>query len=398
MLPFLSIIALSARLNHVAYMTGPFQLTKDFVMPIDGDFNDFSHDQGENGNKSDDSGDEHEDDEPTSTRPPAGTPPDKPLEPFRIKHRWPRGYWGGPNIFLRTALFSSSKSAPGECMPGYLASLGHTNIKARGPRLNQWDLDVFMAALEACQDGKTLDMAPRELLRSMCRGESSRDIDALKASCKRLHECYIDASIRYQTMLAKRSWCGRLFDTFECIGVPMSTGRTRERIRISLDPKLGWFVRDDYTWFNIHDRKLLRQHRLAAGLHAIYSTNATAYSYPLERLRDLLGVAARSGEFDRLLKAALGFLEEHKLVEDWRIAGRELSVTPKLTAAKISYLTRKGLPVPLMSKLVTAAVTQNPATNCGISHRLGTAFMRSVRDWLGRIAARARRIAPRVRG
>jgi hypothetical protein len=146
---------------------------------------------------------------------------------------------------------------------------------------------------------------------------------------------------------------------------------------------LSWFIRDDYTWFDIHHRKLLRKHRLAAGLHAMYSTHSTEYSYPLDRLRDLLGVAARSGEFERLLRAALDVLLEHKLVEGWRIAEKQLTVTPKLNQAKIAYLKRNGLPVPT-SVLAVAEAPDKP--NAGPT------------TWLQRFIEVAKRIATWARG
>lgn len=368
--------------------------------PSDDDADDFGSDL----NKDSDDAKDQSDDDSESGNSPGNLSARKIAEPFRIKHPWPAGYWGGPNVFLRTALFSSTKSGPGEHEPGYLASLQHTHLKATGPRLNQWDLDVFMCVLNACRDGMTLDMTARQFLRSMRRGESSRDVEILMASCKRLHECYIDASFRYRTMKDKRRWAGNLLDTFECIDVKTtSTGKLQERIRISLDHRLWWFIRDDYTWFDIEERKLLRQHRLAAGLFAMYHTHACELSYPLDRLRDLLGVVARGKEFERLLRAALGFLHEHKLVEAWQISDGQLSVAPKMTVAKIAYLVRNGLPVPAVATQAGTppkpqATKDSTASFSTTVNRFSTEFIQSVGTWIVRIAGQISHFTARTSG
>ncbi len=329
----------------------------------------------------------------------------KPTEPFRIKHPWPAGYWGGPNVLLRTSLFPQPSQRPVSMGQATWHRYNTRTLRPRGPRLNQWDLDVFMCVLDTCRNGKTLDMTARQFLRSMLRGESSRDVESLKASCRRLHELLHRGitSIQHhegQAALGRQSAGDLRMHRCE----KRAPASPENASATSLDPGLWWFIRDDYTQFDIKDRKTLRQHRLAAGLFAMYHTHATDSSYPLDRLRDLLGVVARGKEFERLLRAALGFLREHKLVEAWQISDGHLSVTPKMTAAKIAYLNRKGLPVAALAK--QAGTTQRPGTapkaeapkmpTASFStpeNRFGAEFIRSVGAWLDRIAdqVRARR-------
>jgi hypothetical protein len=261
---------------------------------------------------------------------------------FRVSNPCPDGYWAGPNSLLRTALFSSSKGTPGAYGTDRITSLSHTRLEAKGTRLNQWDLDVYLGVIHALRYGGQVDTTARQLLRNMLRGDSTRDVESLMTSLSRLHGCQIDISIKYRNTHKRRSWTGTLIN-FELAGEPKSRGGSGQRILLSLDPKLTSFFGHDFTWFEIKDRSALRQHRLAAGLFSFYSTHAHPFPMPVVRLRDLLGVAVANKEFERLLRAALNVLVQKGLMVAWKIEDGKLHVSPKLTPTKAAYLAKRGL-------------------------------------------------------
>jgi hypothetical protein len=279
---------------------------------------------------------------------------------FRVSNPCPDGYWAGPNSLLRTALFASSKGTPGSYGTDPIASLSHTCLEAKGTRLNQWDLDVFMAAIHALRYGGQVDTTARQFLRNMLRSDSTRDVESLMTSLSRLHGCQIEISIKYRNTHNRRSWTGTLIN-LELAGEPKSRGGSGQRIRLSLDPKLTAFFGRDYTWFEIKDRGALRQHRLAAGLFSFYSTHAHPFPMPVVRLRDLLGVAVANKEFERLLRAALNVLVQKGLMVAWKIEDGKLHVSPKLTPTKAAYLAKMGLAPAVPNTASVPAVKTAPA-------------------------------------
>jgi hypothetical protein len=280
---------------------------------------------------------------------------------FRVSNPCPDGYWAGPNSLLRTAIFSSSKGTPGAYGTDRITSLSHTRLEAKGTRLNQWDLDVYLAVIHALRYGGQVDTTARQLLRNMLRGDSTRDVESLMTSLSRLHGCQIDVSIKYRNTHKRRSWTGTLIN-FELAGEPKSRGGSGQRIRLSLDPKLTTFFGHDFTWFEIKDRSALRQHRLAAGLFSFYSTHAHPFPMPVVRLRDLLGVAVANKEFERLLRAALNVLVQKGLMVAWKIEDGKLHVSPKLTPTKAAYLAKRGLTPAVPNTASVPAVKTEPAT------------------------------------
>jgi hypothetical protein len=279
---------------------------------------------------------------------------------FRVPNPCPEGYWAGPNSLLRTALFSSSKGTPGEYGTEPVASLSHTRLEAIGTRLNQWDLDVYMAAIHALRYGGQVDTTARRFLRNMLRGDSTRDVESLMTSLSRLHGCQIDISIKYRNTHKRRSWTGTLIN-FELTGESKSRGGAGQRIRLSIDPKLTAFFGHDFTWVEIKDRSALRQHRLAAGLFSFYSTHAHPFPMPVVRLRDLLGVGVANKEFERLLRAALNVLVQKGLMVAWKIEDGKLHVSPKLTPTKAAYLAKRGLTPAVPNTASVPAVKTEPA-------------------------------------
>jgi hypothetical protein len=266
-------------------------------------------------------------------------------ERFRAKSPWPDGVWGLPNAFARTALASSTKGDPGDYGPApvRVPSLSHTRLVAHGSRITQGDLNPFLMCMHIARYSDEIELTPSEFLKGMHQGTSTRDVDSLLKSLRRLHECHVNISVKYRTTHRRREWSGRLIQHLVIADKQTLGGCKRRVIRVTLDPKLGQFIGNDVTWVNVKDRAALRLHRMCAGLHAFYATHVEPKPYSLQRVRELLGIVVAGKDYERLLRAALTRLVEMQLIHSWCIENKQLTVTPKRTATKLWFLKKRGL-------------------------------------------------------
>jgi hypothetical protein len=324
---------------------------------------------------------------------------------FRVDEPWPEGFWGLPNWLARSALCSSFKNDAGyygdtaEQMVE-LQSLTNLTISASGPRLHQGDLDPILMSIHSCRFGDSIETTPARFLHGMQRGDSTRDVDELIESLTRISNCHVEIVIEHRASRQVRAWKGPLI-RFEVIPKSNSRRGRGRLIRISLDPKLGEFCRDDFTWVEVRDRAALRQHRMAAGLHAFYSTHVDPHAYTLELIRSLLGVSTKGKKFECLLRSALELLEEKGIVLGWAIDAEKLTVTPKLTPTKIKFLAKKGITPTIIKSLPADGRDRTPATSAATSGRAGwwrlgrarAAAFRAIAGFITRLPFQGRALA-----
>jgi len=296
-------------------------------------------------------------------------------ERFCVDDRWPEGFWGLPNWLSHSALFSSFKGDAGyygstaeEMIE--LHSLRDLIISACGPRLHQGDIDFILHSIHSCRFGDTVETTPARFLHGMDRGSSTRDVDELIKSLTRLKNCHVDLSVKHRNSHRERTWRGPLI-RFEVLPKPKSRSGRGPLIRISLDPEFGKFCGKDFTWIEVKDRAALRQHRMAAGLHAFYSTHVEPYDYNLETIRSLLGVKTEGKQFEVLLQSALKLLEEKRMILGWVINSGKLTVTPKLTLTKLRFLAKKGITPTIVRTLPAPGAKCTPMTAAPATGRAG---------------------------
>ena len=265
---------------------------------------------------------------PAALAPEAVPTPIAPQAVFRVMAQCPPDMWPAPNALIRSALFSASKAGSQEYERRRIATFSHTTLHASGPSLTQADLDVLLAVIGAARDGDLVQVTSRELLRTMGRGISTRDAEQLRASLQRLSRCEVSVSVAYKGR-PSRAWCGRLLRDLQDIQVSTATGGLRRKLELTLDPGLGEFMASDITWMMPRERQSLRQHRLAAGLHAMYVSHRKPLPMTLERVRTLLGVAVKGSDFERLLQEALGLLRRKNLLTGWKITKGKLHVSTR---------------------------------------------------------------------
>jgi hypothetical protein len=319
-------------------------------------------------------------------------------ERFRVQEPWPEGYWGLPNWLSHSALCSSFKGDAGyygstaEEMVE-LHSLSNLIISACGPRLHQGDLDFLLMSIHWCRFGDTVETTPARFLHGMDRGSSTRDVDELIKSLTRLKDCHVEIPAKHRNSHHVRTWKGPLI-RFELLPKPNSRSGRGNLIRISLDPDLGKFCGRVFTWIEVKERAALRQHRMAAGLHAFYSTHVEPYDYNLETIRSLLGVKTEGKQFEELLQSALRLLDEKGMILGWVIDSGKLTVTPKLTPAKLRFLAKKGITPTIVKTLPRprtgrAHVTPTAsAVSGGFGWRLlgqASALFRTIADFVSRL-------------
>ncbi len=322
---------------------------------------------------------------------------------FRVDEPWPEGFWGLPNWLSHSALCSCFKNDAGHYGDTAeqmieLHSLSNLTISASGPRLHQGDLDPILMCIHSCRFGDSIETTPARFLHGMQRGDSTRDVDELLDSLTRISNCHVVA-IKNRNTPQVRAWKGPLI-RFEVLPKPNSRSGRGRLIRISLDPKLGEFCGKDFTWIEVRDRAALRQHRMAAGLHAFYSTHVEPHAYTLELIRSLLGVSTKGKQFKCLLRSALELLEDKGIVLGWAIDAGKLTVTPKLTPTKRRFLAKRGITPTIIKSLPALGRARTPATSAATSGHAGwwrighaRAVFRAIAGLITRLQFRGRALA-----
>jgi hypothetical protein len=325
------------------------------------------------------------------------------LKAFRVKDPWPEHQWGAPNWIVRSALCSSFKNDAGyygstaEDMV-LLHSLSNIIIRASGTRLHEGDLNSILMSIHCCRLGDSVETTPARFLRGMQRGTSTRDVNELIASLTRISNCHVEVSIKHRNShRIARAWSGPLI-RFEV--VPKPNSKSGRLIRISLDPELGTFCGKDFTWIEVGDRAALRQHSMAAGLHAFYSTHVDPCAYSLELIRLLLGVETKGIPLEKLLRSALALLEKKGMILGAVIVAGKLTVTPKLTPTKLKFLAKKGITPTIVRTLptfvehtaVTAAATSGSDAWSPLRH--ARAAFRAVAGFITRFSSRGVHLHP----
>jgi hypothetical protein len=282
---------------------------------------------------------------PTAAPADASIPPAGEAGRFRVQLRelWGYGFWGAPTVCVQSGLFPASKGGH----PYYGATreslftvktLSHSTIRARGERLTTRHIDVLMCVIDLEKNGDAIETTLTAILQHMMREDTTRDVREVWRMLRRLHETEVSISFKPKNTHQRREWSGTFVKHLDP-DVPR-VGKS-QIIHIALDPGLGYLFGHRWTFVKIADRAALRRSPMASALHLAYAQHTDAsVAYPLETVRELLGVDTKGKYFRKLLIDALTLLESRKLIAGFDPRNGTLRVSPVMTPAKQAYFER----------------------------------------------------------
>lgn len=215
---------------------------------------------------------------------------------------WPDAVRAVPNALLRGALFSISNVRDTVKKRTLLVSVKGTEIRFKGERLNQTDLDVWESIIHLARSnplGTKVKFTAHSLLTLLGRHHGREQHEQLKEDITRLTGAVVEITSKEQGMAFGGTLVQNYYrDEFENAYV------------IELSPQLLTLYDAGSTYIDWTERQLLGNAYLAKWLHGFYSTHAAPYPYKVESLRDLCGAktSQRLTDFRKLLRTALDLL------------------------------------------------------------------------------------------
>ncbi|MCK7582398.1 MAG: plasmid replication initiator TrfA [Chromatiales bacterium] len=248
-------------------------------------------------------------------RTPAPKPTPQPAKVVRLP-LWPAELRTCPSCVLRSALFGVVQRGRRKALErAILATWEGVTIRYTGWRLDQADLDVWLAALHLAREhhlGVRVPVTINEMLRTMGRCTRKHDHEWFKgAMAARLTACAVEITA------GRKTFGGPLIEGFERDEV------TGEHV-LYLSPRLAeLFEDDDYTRIDWEIRRDLGMD-LAKWLHGYIASHRATTQNPhrigLERLRELCGSETDElRKFRQQVRDALRELQAAGVVTAWRI-------------------------------------------------------------------------------
>ena len=203
-----------------------------------------------------------------------------PAQPQKLP-LWPDVVRGVPNGVLRSALFGAIKKGPRRYVQGELvAALDGIEIRYKGERLDQGDLDVWANVLHAVRFqelGSQCRLTSYVLLKLMGKTDTGKNRATLQTRIERL------VANALTVKQGRYSYMGNL------IAGAAKDEETQEWV-IELNPKLRpLFAADQFTQVEWAVRHALDGQPLAQWLHGFYASHAKPFPMKVETLLTLSG-------------------------------------------------------------------------------------------------------------
>ena len=247
-------------------------------------------------------------------RTPAPKPTPQPAQVVRLP-LWPAELRTCPSCVLRSALFGVVQRGRRTALEGaILATWEGVTIRYTGWRLDQADLDVWLAVLHLAREynlGVRIPVTINEMLRTMGRSTAGSSHEWFKGAIRRLTACAVEITRQ------RRTYWGSLIEK------GCRDEETGEFV-IVLNPELAMlFEDDDYTRMDWEVRRSLSMD-LAKWLHGYIASHQATPRNPhrigLERLCALCGSDyGRLRDFRDDLCKAMAQLQTAGVVTAWRI-------------------------------------------------------------------------------
>lgn len=225
---------------------------------------------------------------------------------------WPDAVRGVPNAVLRGSLFSVSKQRATAKKRELLAAVDGIEIRFKGERFNQVDLDLWEMLLHLARLqplGDRVEFSSYSLLKELGRGTGGKDHEDLKEDVARL----LGGVVEITWTDTNRTFIGHLVDK-------AFRDEKTQRYVVIFDTRMLGLYEGGYTYIDWERRKALKGNHLAKWLAGFYASHAQPYAYKVETLKNLCGsTVARLPDFRRMLKAALDELVEVGSIQSWEI-------------------------------------------------------------------------------
>ena len=215
---------------------------------------------------------------------------------------WPNSVRAVPNALLRGALFSISNVREVVKKRTLLASVKGIEVRFKGERLNQTDLDTWETIIHMGRSqnlGSKVQFSAHSMLTMLGRHHGREQHEQLKEDISRLTGAVVEITIK---------------ETAQAFGGALVQSYYRDEVEqvyvIEISPQLLKLYQAGNTYIDWNERQQLGNANLAKWLHGFYSSHAVQLPYKVATIRDLCGAKAtqRLGDFRKLLRIALDLL------------------------------------------------------------------------------------------
>jgi hypothetical protein len=235
---------------------------------------------------------------------------------------WPDAVRAVPNAVLRGALFCISNTRATVKKRTLLASVKGIDVRFKGERLNQTDLDVWETIIHLARTqnlGAKVKFSAHAMLTLLGRHHGKEQHEQLKEDISRLTGAVVEITHD-----------GRAF------GGAMVQSYYRDESEsvyvVEVSPQLLTLYQAGNTYIDWEERQQLGNANLAKWLHGFYSSHAAPMPYKVATVRDLCGAKStqRLGDFRKLLRAALDTLvEKGTSITGWEIDDNDCLVVTR---------------------------------------------------------------------
>jgi hypothetical protein len=229
---------------------------------------------------------------------------------------WPDAVRGVPNAVLRGALFSVAQRRAWADRE-LLAAVDGVEIRFKGQRFNQTDLDVWEMLVHLARSqplGSKLDFTAHAMLQALGRATGKTQHEQLHAELVRLKA----GAVEIKWVGSNKSFVGGMIANFY-------RDHDTNRYVIVLDQQMMALYENGYSHVNWSQRQALGTNSLAKWLHGFYSSHAQPFPYKVATLRDLCGsTTSELRGFRRLLRNALEELVNISAIKSWDIDKNDL--------------------------------------------------------------------------
>ena len=251
---------------------------------------------------------------------------------------WPEPVRAVPNGFLRSALFGAIARGKRRYIDGeQLAALDGVEIRYKGQRLDQGDLDVWESVLHAVrlqEMGSQCRLTSYALLKLMGLTDTGKNRATLQNRIERLVANALTVKQgRYTYIGSLIRFAAKDEDTQEWV--------------IELDPRLRpLFAADQFTQIEWAVRHALNGKPLAQWLHGFYTSHAKPFPLKIETLHRLCGSEAKrmtdyKVDLRRNLDAVADASEAHGEGFSYDIRGDLVHVEKLAKGAQRRHLAKK---------------------------------------------------------
>lgn len=215
---------------------------------------------------------------------------------------WPDAVRAVPNALLRGALFSISNVREVVKKRTLLASVKGIEVRFKGERLNQTDLDTWETIIHLARTqklGSKVQFSAHSMLTMLGRHHGREQHEQLKEDISRLTGAVVEITIK---------------ETAQAFGGTLVQSYYRDEVEqayvIEVSPQLLKLYQAGNTYIDWSERQQLGNANLAKWLHGFYSSHAVQLPYKVATIRDLCGAKAtqRLGDFRKLLRTSLDLL------------------------------------------------------------------------------------------